>query len=201
MKKLQSLLSIGAFIFVISIVPASAVTIDFENVPNMYVDYYPTANDYGTNIGTLFSGVDFGPGATILDSNRSVLYDPINYPPHSGTAVMTTNISGYVKASFQSAPNEVSLYYSSLTPLELQAFTSSGIEITSYLGDPVLGDWGYLRVTSSASDIAYVIIHDEGGFFTVDDFTFNVPEPGILPLLGLALSLIGLVGLRKKFNG
>jgi hypothetical protein len=197
MKKLPSLILITVFIFLILTVPASAVTIDFENVPQSY--WYSGG---GQNIGNYFSGVTFGPQATILE-DQIYGYNSDYYPPNSGHAVMFTDDEqgNAIQADFNVPTNYVSLYYTSATDLYLEAYDSSGNQIASV--SDVLGNNILLQVTSSDYNIAYVIMHDGGNFYTVDDFSFNVPsaavpEPSTLLLLGSGL--IGLWGLRKKFK-
>lgn len=182
MKKIFALLFIAALIFGISIAPASATTIDFENVPEAYWFY-----GGNQNIGSYFPGVTFGPNATILE-NVVYGYNDGGYPPHSGHAVMfTSDEAGIIRADFSFATDFVSLYYTSLTDLYLEAYDSGNNLITSASGFDNYGGLDLLQV--SGNDIAYVLIHDGGGFFTVDDFSFNVPvsvpvpEPSTLTVM------------------
>lgn len=194
MKKLQSVLLIAAFISVISIAPAFAdpVTIDFEGLAD------------GFEIGGYYSGMGVSfTGAIILTTPP---LDTISYPTHSGSGVMSAVYSngdvGSITATFTSPVNYVSLYYTTATSLWLEAYDSVGNPIS--FDEDLSGGSGNISGSDllqvSGNNIAYVVIHDGGGFYTVDDFSFSVPvpEPGILTLLGLAL--ISLVGFRKKFN-
>jgi len=216
-KKSQSFFLITALIFLMLRIPAFAdtVTITFEGMPGSYVDYYspPNPSDNGANIGNYFSslGVNFGQDATILDSSRSSsLYPSSAYPAVSGTAVMTTlssdpNYVGNITASFNNPTNYVSVWFTTDGYFYLEAYNLGGNMITFASFESLFGNTGsngMLQVSTPGYDIAYVIMHDGGGLFTVDDFTFNVPvaEPGTILLLGCGLIGLGLAGLRKKFR-
>jgi hypothetical protein len=198
MKKLQCFLLISAFILGISAVPVSAVTIDFESVPQ----------SQWNDIGNWYSGsgVTFS-GAMILNANETpnttYWLDSTNYPPHSAVQVMSAPYDPYgnaatITGTFASPVKYVSVYYTSDSDLFLEAYDAASNLIAQDSGGANTGSSALLQV--SGNNIAYVSIHDAGGFYTADDLTFSVPEPGILPLLGLALSLLGMVGIRKKFN-
>ena len=188
-----------------------AGTITFEGVPNQYL-----VNDLGLNLGNYWEGATFGPDVNIADTIRSPGYDN-NYPPASGTSV-AVNPAGESQMIiyFDSPVDSVSLKYSSSSILNLEAYDSNGDSVVTpvvgppnvYAG-PLPGfNPGTLSVNSGSANIAYVIVHDGGKFFTIDDLTADavtglprvlVPEPSTMVLSSLMLIGIGAYA-RRKFK-
>lgn len=76
------------------------------------------------------------------------------------------------------AASSVSILTSANTPVQMEAYTAGGVLLA--VAGPVspnvgTGKMDELLVTSSSKNIAYVVIHDSGNFFTVDSLCTNAP--------------------------
>jgi hypothetical protein len=152
--------------------PALAFVCDFEGLPTTYYYFYGMQN-----IGGYYAGVSFGPTCYILDAVIGG-YNYGSYPPHSWSAVAVSIGTNYIRADFAQATDYVSVWYTEGlgNGLWLDAYNSGGTLIASDNGPSNPGSNAQLEV--SASGIAYVMIHNEGDYFTIDDFEFNEgPSP------------------------
>ncbi len=139
--------------------------------------------------------------------------DP-NYPnPRDGSyfvggdvAVFTDELSA-VKISFTFG--NASFFragYSSQYTFHLKAYDANGVLLNYVQGGsnvyPGSGGGGlaYLQVSTSTPNIAYVILHDAGGRFFIDNIETDAPEviPEPFSLLTFAAGVFGLLGMRKR---
>ena len=164
---------------------AGAMTVqNFEGIPDTYL--YEGGNQ---NLGNYLPGLSFSSDVTVLDRVRYG-YNDGGYPPHSGDAVIFSEDEPYIRVDFASAPDYVEAWYTTGSDMYLEAYDSSGNLITSSYGSYNYGYDSLISVSSASMDIAYVIFHDQGDFFSIDDLAYT-PEPATMSLLGLgALSLI-----------
>ncbi len=145
---------------------ANAFTCDFEGLP---LDYYYF---YGSqNIGGYYPGVTFGNNCYILDAVIGG-YNSGSYPPHSWSAVAVSIGNDQIRADLASPASHVDVWYTSGSgSFYLDAYNSNGQLIASDNGPENTGATTNLSV--DADGIAYVIMHDTGDYFVIDDFTFD----------------------------
>ena len=214
---------VGAFAFagllVLGAAPAKAVTLTFEE----FIGFDQTP------IGTFYSGITFISGSSGSDwvardagsNNYNVSSFPSGTVYNSGdywifgqvfatTALDFTGNDGRI--SFDNADATfVELAYSALNTFYLEAYSASNVLLDSASGAPNLrytnsnsGGPGTLHVDWNGTDhIAYVIVHDTGNFWLVDNVTtdatgisVNVPEPSAIWLVTAGLGILGLIRRR-----
>lgn len=114
----------------------------------------------------------------------------------SGCVALTVlELTDIGRITFGSPVSQCTIGYSSEHPFYLEAYSAAGELISSATG-PINtkshGDTGLQHLTVAGQGIAYVDMHDSGGYWLVDNITV-VPEPSsaAVTLLGVVFALIG----------
>ncbi len=147
--------------------------LDFEGLPDYY--YYYGGNE---NIDGYYPGVEFGPHAVILDS---VIYgyNSEGYPPHSGNCVLGTIGTSYTRVDFSIHTNHVGMWYTSYFTFHVEAYDGNDSLLVSASAPANYGSTDFVEVNSVG--IAYVIYHNSGDLFVIDDFEYE-DEPCCLDI-------------------
>src|ERR1051326_4032959 len=116
-KTLSRLLLYGPIIAIfVGTTQASIIT--FEDLPDPYL----FGNSGGQNIDSFYSGFQFGPNVTGLSMSRFGGYDDAAYPPHSGDVAVWDPFDNTISIAFSSPIDNFAIWYTSLDPLELDAY-------------------------------------------------------------------------------
>ena len=154
---------------------AIANLVDFEGVPAAY--HYPG------DLGHYYPGLYFWPGATIIDN-------PYYYPPHSGISELQGVGNSTIRVDFDAGATYAEVWYVSAHPFYMEAYGAGNVLLDS---DSGIANWGdnSLLLSVSGGNIAYVLFHDSGNAYTLDDLKYTpvatpVPAAVLLGILGLS---------------
>lgn len=141
-----------------------------------------------------------------LVESAGLLLNDAEFPPHSGTNVITDN-GGSISIDFATPVDSVGGYFTYVTPLSLSAYAGANLiaSVTSAFSANYVsgGDSGstpneFLSLAGSGITQLTISGDPNGGSFTLDDLSYtvadsnngNVPEPGSLPLVFSGLPLL-----------
>jgi hypothetical protein len=185
MKRMETLFLAAALLSFSSMAFAETFTIDFEQYP----EFTQITNQYS------------GQYATFTNALQLVApdYDYFDYPPTSGSGVITNDPSDPIQVNFSAPFWSVWGWYADPNGVTVTAYDGVGDVLDTFDGTPAYGFDSEFYVASS-TPIAYVTISDVDGSsdsMTMDDLSYATPEPGSFFLLGSgALGLVGM--LRRK---
>lgn len=170
-------------------------SINFEQYP----EYTQITNQYAGQYATFGNSLQLvAPG-----------YDYFDYPPHSGSGVITNDPNDPIQVSFAnwngSGADKVTGWYTDPNGVTVNAYNSKGGLLTTFNGAPVIGSNLEFSVSDPSGGIAYITISDNGGNpdnETVDDLSYElVPEPnGLLVVCSGLLAAVGLLRLKARFS-
>ncbi len=140
-------------------------------------DSFLNANE-GINIGGYFGDAYFGPDVTILEESERASYNETGYPMNSWDAVAFSSSEPMVTCVFDQPNDSVQIAYAGTSnEFHLEAYNEDGEMISYSIGQSGYGNNSFLTVTSAEDDIAYVVMHDSGNFFVLDDVMFAKDYP------------------------
>jgi hypothetical protein len=129
-------------------------------------------------------------------------YNYFDYPPHSGSGVLTDDPNDPLGFGFITPVTDVSGWYSDPYGVTAIAFGFYGNVLGTFTGAPVIGADSEFTLDPEGGiyDIVLIDSSQTPDFLTLDDLTYTeTPEPGSLLLLGTGV--LGLVGtMRRKLR-
>ncbi len=171
--------------------PASAALIDFDSLA---LDEFVT-NQFSAE------GIVFNNAVTLV---AGISLNEIDFPPSSGTNVVSGLDLGPIEAAFPLGTSHVSLQMTTAMPARVQFFDSLDALLTEILVAPNLGAHTLVSF-DSLSPIARVTVGDDwmgsAFFLTVDDVEFAasaVPEPATVTLMALGLLPLAAAVIRRR---
>lgn len=160
---------------------------------------------FSTVLGSDVYYADINSGWYSVTSDNGKVYEDGEYFVSGDVAAYIANPSDAVKICFDyGTATYFTIGYSSLFEFTLEAYDASD-QLLDYVTGPEntksVGGTGVKYLTISCPDIAYVVLHDEGGFWMMDNITTDAPVPEPSCLVSLLAGLGGLSGAIRRKRG
>lgn len=168
------------------------VTIDFNDLSS------------GQQVGTHYAGLRFSPEWRTVDCTP---IDCVGWPPKSPPIFAWTVTSKSGRIDFPDAPvSQVGAWFCTGSwTVFLEAYDSADNLLTSDYVSSGYGQTAYLSVSDPECRIRYVIIHDGGLGWTLDDFDYTLcdsPSPTVPGVPGVpSVSQWGAIGMGIALAG
>ncbi len=167
---------------------ADTFTLNFEQYP----EFTQITNQYAAEDATFTNALQL----------VAPFYDYFDYPPHSGSGVITNDPNDPIIVDFSTPVTDVSGWYSDGDGVTVTAYDSMGDVLATFNGAPVSGADSEFTLDPEGG-IYFITLSDVDGnpdSLIADDLTFTeTPEPGSLLLLGTGV--LGLLGtMRRKLR-
>ena len=160
----------------------------------------------GLAFGTVSGGnvyyADINSGSYSVTSDNGKTFEDGEYFLSGDGSAYVANLADRAQISFtRGTATYVTVGYSSQFYFVIEAYNSFGDLLTSSTGGANTksqGGAGLEYLTVQHSDIAYVVLHDHGGYWMVDNLSADAPVPEPVSLTVLALGLVSLVTRRRR---
>lgn len=156
---------------------------------------------FGTATGGSMRFADINTGNYRVTSDNGKVIEDGEYFFSGDFAAFVVNSSDIGKLSFlMGSANHVTVGYSSQFGFAVEAYDSAGGLLTSASGTANAksqGGTGIGYLTVSSPGIAYVLMHDHGGYWLVDNISSDATIPEPASMCSLAALLLGLAFRRR----
>jgi hypothetical protein len=169
----------------------------------------------GQDIGTSITGLSFSTttGGSVLfadinsgwysvTSDNGKVYGEGDYYVSGDVAAYTPNLSDRAKVSFTyGTASYFTVGYSSQFAFILEGYDSGGNLLAATTGAPNTksqGGTGLAYLTVTHSGISYVVLHDQGGYWMMDNISTDAPVPEPTSIVVLLIGLGGVVARRRR---
>ena len=159
---------------------------------------------FSTLSGKQMRYADINSGWYSVTSDNHKVYGDGEYFVSGDVAAYITDLSDKAKVAFTIGPaSYFTVGYSSEFPFTVEAYAASHqllASVTRPANTKSKGGTGLTYLTVSRPGIAYVLLHDEGGYWMIDNISTDapVPEPSGLLALGSGLAGLGGVFFRRR---
>lgn len=198
MKCISRLQCLLVLVLGFAVIPASAVVIDFESLPDL------------TSVGATYGGVTFT-NATAITAGLTL--NEFEFPPHSGISVAFDD-GGPITGTFAALATSVGFHVTYTTPVTFSIYNSSAMQvgqITSLFSTNLTSSSNppnELMLLNYAGGIASFTIQGDplGNSLVIDDLSFTpgttppVPDENAVSALGFGLVLAALFAARRRFG-
>jgi len=137
-----------------------------------------------------------------VTSDNGLVYENGEYFVSGYVGAYVLGLGDQAKISFALGPaSRFTIGYSSQFPFVLEAYDGAGSLLTSAGGAANVrsqGGTGLAYLTVNHPGIAYVLLHDEGGYWMVDNITTDAPVPEPASIIALLVALGGLAASRRR---
>jgi hypothetical protein len=161
---------------------AQGTLITFEDLPDAY--FFSSG---GQDIASFYSGLTFSANVTALSASRFGGYSDAAYPPHTRDVVIWDPFDSSISLTFTTPIDAFGIWYTSLDPLELDAFDGSNNLLGTVIGlantDGTTGTSSF--IVFAGTGIQSIDLTGSAGQYVLDDLAtgadVGVPEPSTWP--------------------
>jgi hypothetical protein len=155
---------------------------------------------FTTSTGGSMRYADINSGWYSVTSDNGKVYEDGEYFLSGDVGAYCNNLADQGKVSFTSGLVDFfSVGYSSQYDFVMEAYDASGGLLTSVTGaanTKSQDGTGLSYLSVNHTGISYVVFHDHGGYWMIDNASTDVPEPASMSVL--CLGLAGLLWRRRK---
>jgi hypothetical protein len=157
---------------------------------------------FSTTSGSDVYFADITSGWYSVTSDNGLVFEDGEYFVSGNAAAFVLDLQDKARISFQyGVATYFTVGYSSQFPLALEGYDNAGNLLTSTIGPANTKSQqgvGLSFLTVNHPDLAYVQLHDHGGYWMIDNISTDAPVPEPASLLSVVVGAAGLIYLRRR---